>query len=162
MEVTLGNQGIRELKKFFQRKLNTLDTLVENIELALAEKGFQLLQTNAPTHDIDGNRVGSASIEKYADGYRVVYSGEDVAYIEFGTGYKGANDKYPNPTVLTFWQYDINGHGAKGWYYKSKQDGSIRHSQGGMYPEKPVYKAYTELEQIATSVIEGVLDDFFA
>lgn len=162
MQIILGNQGIRELKKLLNKRLHTLDSITDKIALRLAEKGLTLVQSNAPTNDIDGNIAGTASIEQMKDGYRVIYSGQDVAYIEFGTGYKGQLNPYPDTSALNLadWQYDVNGHGVKGWFYKSKRDGSIKHSRG-MSPEMPMYRSYKELEDVTKEIIIGVLNDFF-
>ncbi len=163
MDVILGHEGIQALKMYFDNQLATLDKLVKDLELALAEKGLELLESNAPTFDIDGNIAGHAYTEATKSGYRVVYSGEDVAYIEFGTGIMGESNPYPdaNALVEANWQYDVNGHGINGWFYKSKRDGSLKHSRG-MRPEKPVYDSYKQLEMVAKDIIKGVLNDFFA
>lgn len=159
MNIVLGHEGIQALRNQLQAISDNLDNTVKKAEKALAEEGFQLLKTNAPTNDIDGNRTGAVLMEQSSDGYRISYQGTDVAYIEFGTGYKGASRPYPKNTVG--WQYDVNGHGASGWFYYSKTDGSLQYSKGGMYPEMPVYKSYTELQNRAKEIIKGVLDDIY-
>jgi len=91
MEVVLGHKGIQELIKYLDDIERSMNSLIDDIEKALAKEGYQLLLANAPTRAIDGNQVGHVFKEAYKDGYRVVYSGQDVAYIEFGTGYIGEN-----------------------------------------------------------------------
>lgn len=161
MNVVLGKEGLLALKTYLETMDATLTNTISKIERKLAEEGFELLKGNAPTYDIDGNITGSISMEKTSDGYRVVYSGEDVAYIEFGTGYKGLTNSYPNVEALGQfdWEYDSNNHGSSGWFYYSKRDGSKQYSRGGMYPEMPVYKSYTQLRDRAKEIIEGVLND---
>jgi len=140
-----------------------MDTLLSKIELALANAGFEFLASNAPLNDIDGNKKGSIALDKEEDGYRISYSGEDVAYIEFGTGYKGKTNKYPDIAnrLKIGWNYDINNHGAEGWYYYDKTDGVLKHSQGGIEPQMPVYKSYMQLKNVAYNIIKEVMSEEF-
>lgn len=162
MTVTLGNEGIKALRNYFIGVRGDLDSLVDDINKALANEGFELLESRAPKYAIDGNQMGDVSKEKIPNGYRITYSGEDVAYIEFGTGYIGDNNPYSDFETLSTvdWQYDINGHGVKGWYYKDKITGEVKHSQG-MTPEMPVYKSFTDLRERSTYIIKGVFNAKF-
>lgn len=45
-----------------------------------------------------------------------ITAGTDHAlFVEFGTGVVGAGS--PHPDIFSGWEYDVNGHGSKGWYY---------------------------------------------
>ena len=58
------------------------------------------------------------------------------------------------------WQYDINQHGWKGWYYRHKLYGTLEHSSG-IRPQLPVYNA-KEIESRALGLIKEVIDEKFS
>jgi len=160
LTVVLGEEGIRTLKSYFSALQDSLPTVADAVESAIAEYGEQALREFAPTNDIDGNEVGSVSIEQGRDGLRVVYSGSDVAYIEFGTGYIGQNNPYPDEIVLNGanWVYDVNEHGVNGWVYRRKGTGELAHSRG-MKPEAPVLKAFKKTEKEVPIIVAKVIHE---
>lgn len=163
INVTLGTEGINELKRFVMRLQNELDGVLEKAEQRVAEYGRNQLENFAPTASIDGNMPGSVFIENDGQMRRVVYAGADVAYIEFGTGYVGENNPYPDEITLNKagWDYDVNEHGVKGWVYRRKDTGQYRHSRG-MKPEAPVLKAKNETRKAVKVIVREVLDEEFA
>lgn len=163
INVTLGTEGINELKRFVMRLQNELDGVLEKAEQRVAEYGRNQLENFAPTASIDGNMPGSVFIENDGQMRRVVYAGADVAYIEFGTGYVGENNPYPDEITLNKagWDYDVNEHGVKGWIYRRKDTGQYRHSRG-MKPEAPVLKAKNETRKAVKVIVREVLDEEFA
>lgn len=46
-------------------------------------------------------------------GAKVTASGSNAAYVEFGTGVRGAAKPHPSMP----WGYDSSGHGDEGWYF---------------------------------------------
>ena len=163
INVTLGTEGINELKQFVLRLQNELDGALDKAEQRIAEYGRNQMERFAPTMSVDGNMPGSVFIENDGQMRRVVYAGEDVAYIEFGTGYVGENNPYPDEITLNKagWQYDENEHGVKGWIYRRKDTGQYRHSRG-MKPEAPVLKARNETRKAVKMIVKEVLDEEFA
>lgn len=163
INVTLGTEGINELKQYVQSLQGKLDTVLEKAEERVAEYGRNQLENFAPTTSVDGNMPGSVFIEDDGQMHRVIYAGEDVAYIEFGTGYVGENNPYPDEIILNKagWDYDVNEHGVKGWVYRRKDNGLYRHSRG-MKPEAPVLKAKNETRKAVKEIVREVLDEEFA
>lgn len=47
-------------------------------------------------------------------GFEISVDGDVALFVEFGTGIVGSN----NPHPVDPWQYDVNGHGEKGWRYQ--------------------------------------------
>lgn len=160
MNVVLGNEGIKQLQGYFREKQRNLYAIVDKIEREIAEIGASVMKSKAPTSDIDGNLPGRVIVEPRPDGWAVSYLGRDVAYIEFGTGYEGQNSPYPDYEVLgtVGWMYDINNHGERGWFYRSKRDGTIRYSRG-MRPEKPVFDTFVEMQRQVRPIVERVLHE---
>ncbi len=159
--VVLGNEGIRELQSYLMRQQRLLQEAVFEAEKKIAIKGKEILETIAPTQDIDGNIAGTARIEPRKEGYGVAYVGNDVAYIEFGTGYRGETNPHPNTEALqnADWNYDIHEHGQKGWFYRSKRDGTIHHSKGGIEPQKPVFDSYKKTLEYVKEIVKEVLHE---
>ncbi len=173
INVTLGTEGINQLKQYVQSLQGKLDMVLEKAEERVAEYGRNQLENFAPTTSVDGNMPGSVFIEDDGQMHRVVYAGEDVAYIEFGTGYVGENNPYPDEITLnkaiqesgyrgkrSGW-YDVNEHGYAGWVYRRKDTGQYRHSRG-MKPEAPVLKAKNETRKAVKVIVREVLDEEFA
>ena len=163
INVTLGTEGINELKQYVQSLQGKLDTVSKKAEERVAEYGRNQLENFAPTMSVDGNMPGNVFVDDDGTMHRVVYAGEDVAYIEFGTGYVGENNPYPDEITLNKagWQYDVNEHGVKGWVYRRKDTGQYRHSRG-MKPEAPVLKAKNETRKAVKVIVREVLDEEFA
>ena len=163
INVTLGTEGINQLKQYVQSLQGRLDMVLEKAEERVAEYGRNQLENFAPTMSIDGNMPGSVFIENDGQMHRVVYAGEDVAYIEFGTGYPGLEGEY-DETILNKvgWEHNYpNDHGTKGWIYRRKDTGQYRHSRG-MKPEAPVLKAKNETRKAVKVIVREVLDEEFA
>ena len=163
VNVTLGTEGINQLKQYVQSLQGKLDMASEKAEERIAEYGRTRLEHFAPAMSIDGNMPGNVFVDDDDTMHRVIYAGEDVAYIEFGTGYVGENNPYPDEIVLNEagWDYDVNEHGPAGWIYRSKDTGQYRHSRG-MKPEAPVLKAKNETRKAVKAIVREVLDEQFA
>lgn len=88
----------------------------------LCERGQEIAREEAP---VDTGELRS-SITAMAMGLagQIIASSPHAAYVEFGTGIVGAGS--PHPTLP--WTYDVNGHGADGWWYL--KDGSWRWTAG--------------------------------
>ena len=107
----------------------------------------------ASIQDKDGNYLGSdnpnASVKAMAAkiGYQVIWQGEQIAYLEFGTGAAGASGGYsgsamaeagysPDPT-------------KEMWYYPDNVIGDAVLSHGLM-PQAPMLNASIAMRQVST------------
>lgn len=173
VNVTLGTEGINQLKQYVQSLQGKLDMVLDKAEERVAEYGRTQLEHFAPTMSVDGNMPGNVFVDDDGTMHRVIYAGKDVAYIEFGTGYVGKNNRYPDEVTLnkaiqesgytgdgSDW-YDVNKHGPAGWIYRRKDTGQYRHSRG-MKPEAPVLKAKNETRKAVKMIVKEVLDEEFA
>ena len=147
---------------YFTTLQSQLDGVVLEAERRIAEKGQIEVEAVAPTTSVDGNRVGQVFIEDVGDMTRVVYAGEDVAYIEFGTGYVGANNPYPDQITLNNanWIYDVNEHGYAGWVYKLKDGSGYRHSRG-MEAQAPILKGFKKTQVAVPQIVREVMNEKF-
>lgn len=162
MTIVLGNEGIKELRSYLELLKGNLASTVKKCEDAIAERGKLYMMSFSPQVWVDGNIAGTVDIERDAELVRVSYIGQDVAYIEFGTGYIGETNPYPDQIVLNDaqWVYDVNNHGLSGWVYHRK-DGSGAEFSVGEKPFAPVLNSYERTRQEVVGILREVLSAEF-
>jgi hypothetical protein len=112
--------AIREVKEY-KRKLNDrvkalIRELVDNgVEIAKA----QVRELGAVyTGELEESITGFFDEET---GLGIIRTDCPYAiYVEFGTGVVGERNPHPEP--IEGWQYDVNEHGDKGWWYFNERD----------------------------------------
>ena len=113
------NRAIRDLKRY-KRELNKkvsllIETLTDyGVDVAKA----QIRELGAwYTGELESSITGYFSPTL---GAGVIKAGSPYAvFVEFGTGIVGQTSPHPDPKD---WQYDINNHGEKGWWYFNDRD----------------------------------------
>lgn len=106
LSVSSLDQLLSDLKAYKKK----VDEAPEKITARLAEIGEQAINANiAGITDLDGNAPGIVSVD--IDGAHSVVSqaGEQIAYLEFGTGAQGANSPHPLAGDAG-WQYNSGEH----------------------------------------------------
>lgn len=117
----------------------------------LAEIGVRVAQAGFATADYDGVNDVVVSMEKTANGYAVVASGETVGFIEFGTGVKypewdNTDMDYTPPKHGTYGKGQ--GKNPWGWWFKGSDGAVARHTYGNP-PAEAMRSARDEMvEQI--------------
>lgn len=128
-------QTIRKLETI-QRKIPQLKEEFNRRSLDYLEKRakYYIRQTTGGTswyqitHTLENSFIKDYSLGTLIN--NCFYS----AYVEFGTGINGSGT-HPNPQG---YQYDVNGHGAEGWYFFV--DGEI-HFTTGMEAHRYMFNA---------------------
>lgn len=125
LSVSSLDQLLSNLKAYKKK----VDEAPEKITARLAEIGEQAINANiAGITDLDGNAPGTVSVD--IDGAHAMVSqvGEQIAYLEFGTGTQGANSPHPLAGDAG-WQYNSGEHirptknGKMMWrYYDNLKD----------------------------------------
>lgn len=82
LSVASCNKALKELEKYQREIKPKLDEVCKR----LAEIGTQEASIRAQFGRVYGNDDVSVSTEKMENGYKVVMSGADIYFIEFGTG----------------------------------------------------------------------------
>ena len=109
-----------ELETWIEQIDDLSSALGSNLKYVLKEvldESVPIAQNELIRFASDGN--DNADIVYSIDGERGNYTaeislvGEDAEYVEYGYG-AIAEGSYPEGDP---WEYDINGHGMKGWYY---------------------------------------------
>jgi len=133
------NQLIERLNNFKSNISESADKIArETAYNALTYLDMQYAETpyNENVEDIN------TYVEKTADGYKVVASGKDVIYAEFGTGDLGEQNPHPEKDMYSLNPYnsgetirDANEHSAahgitSGKYWTYKKNDVIYYTQG--------------------------------
>lgn len=112
--------AIREVKEY-KRKLNDR---VKALIRELVDKGVEIAK--AQVRELGAVYTGELeeSITGFFDeetGLGIIRTDCPYAiYVEFGTGVVGERNPHPEP--IEGWQYDVNEHGDKGWWYFNERD----------------------------------------
>ena len=112
--------AIREVKEY-KRKLNDR---VKALIRELVDKGVEIAK--AQVRELGAVYTGQLeeSITGFFDeetGLGIIRTDCPYAiYVEFGTGVVGERNPHPEP--IEGWQYDVNEHGDKGWWYFNERD----------------------------------------
>lgn len=112
--------AIREVKQY-KRKLNDR---VKALIRELVDKGVEIAK--AQVRELGAVYTGQLeeSITGFFDeetGLGIIRTDCPYAiYVEFGTGVVGKRNPHPEP--IEGWQYDVNEHGDKGWWYFNERD----------------------------------------
>lgn len=137
VKVTIGSEGcdvlLTELQNLRADIPKKTTQLINEIG-TLAETRAKLLLENMP--DFDGNTMGQVSLVQLdANRVQVVHSGEDVGFLEFGTGMIGLSKQHPLSNAVGWMYYVPTNYktevdGKKGWYYKDKFTGELIFTEG--------------------------------
>ena len=146
------NRAIREVKQFKKSFLEKCDRLVE----ALTDEGADIAKIQVAMLDAVYTGELMDSIEGYyssSSNVGIIKAGAYyAAYVEFGTGVVGSQSPHPDPQG---WQYDVNGHGDKGWVYYDDEGGKFRWTKG--FKSRPfMYNTARELEKVCKKIAEEV------
>ncbi len=177
MDVRLGSQGIRELREKLTAMSSGMKSVTKETENKLGQIGVDELQSRLDFDVADGNKVGDVSLGRDSEGVQVAHTGDQVVYLEFGTGHVAKTGKeYPDKEAMTRAGYkqDGKGHGEKGWVYWNKhKTGKSRTTKlgisvtdqfsftKGMVGIAPVYHAFKATEAKVNEVLKEVFDGKF-
>lgn len=102
-------------------------TTVEDLEVSEYAKNHQktiqdkkIILSNSTMADLSD--LSPETLRNYPNGFSIAKA------VEFGTGIIGATSEASALAQSNGWDYDINGHGEKGWFYK--KDGNIYWTKG--------------------------------
>lgn len=112
--------AIREVKEY-KRKLNDR---VKALIRELVDKGVEIAKVQVR----ELGAVYTGQLEESITGFFDEETGLGIIrtdcpyaiYVEFGTGVVGKRNPHPEP--IEGWQYDVNEHGDKGWWYFNERD----------------------------------------
>lgn len=132
--------AIAQLEAYRQK----LERAAPEIAHRLADIGMEAAVREATVMDAydEGELVNGIRVDKTPLGGKVISTAPHSAFVEFGTGIRGAEQPYPAPE-LAGWRYDVNEHGEAGWFYLG--DDGQWHWTAGM-PSRPfLYNAARDI-----------------
>ena len=98
--IELSQQSIQDALNELKQYKTEIKPKLQEVCRKLAEIGMQEAQLYLSQAGY-GNTDASLSTEPMKNGYKIVMSGSDVYFIEFGTG-DDANNHYPNASVPVY------------------------------------------------------------
>lgn len=113
-------QGVNKLKKIGIEFNNAIDRGIDNAAKSIYLKLITILNGYGLPQLVD-----KIKITKMYMGFEIRVDSDQAIYVEYGTGIRGQQSPHPKPE----YEYDINGHGNKGWYAPLDELGS--------YPDNP-------------------------
>lgn len=146
-------------KKEIQKAINDLksiqkdisSTLPSNIE-SILDEAVEYCKSITPIGDGDKHLVDNTYWEKTSTGYRIVQEGDNVAFVEFGTGVVG--EASPHVGAGQFgWQYAVGSsifvtkNGRIGWVYPTNDSGTSFKFTEGQKANMQMYRTKIWLEE---------------
>ena len=152
IKIHLSEQGIDRAVKELTRYKEWTERKTQDLVYRLALIGLKeaSVRFSGAYYDFDDTRP-DLSLEPYGNGFKIVATGEDVCFIEFGTGiyYNGA-EPYPSPPgrppeIAGIGQYG-DGKGLRTTWGFYGSDGQV-HITHGIPAAMPMYHAAREIEK---------------
>lgn len=152
-KIGLNTQDIKKTIQALETIKKEINSFPSDIEDILTE-AVTYCQQITPISSNNGDHLANNTYwEKTSNGYRIVQEGDNVAYVEFGTGVK--NTGTPHPQSANFgWKYGIGPtiftrvDGKTGWFFPSNEEGTIKWKfTEGQKPNQQMYRTSLWLEK---------------
>lgn len=151
-QFVLKNIEFELTEKSIQKAIDEVEKLQEDLERALSELARVLSEKGVEVVRIEIASMGAVDTSTLFDHMYGFYNESthtgaiftDVPYaiyVEYGTGIVGAGSPHPEAGKAG-WNYDINNHGEKGWWYPSPTGWYI--PKGGLTNEEGLELAWTK------------------
>lgn len=158
----LDIDSIREAAKQTRELADKMQAMGNEICKRLAEIGISVAKIHYIPEAWSGNTDVKVSAEPIEKGYKIVASGKDVMFMEFGAGVTsglGYDTSVITPPVSIepgSWSEAHNGpfaeSGKKSWWYN-------KHEFQGLAPQMGMYYAAKEVQQRVEEVARKVFDE---
>ena len=162
-------KGLNNFRSKIQKFSSINSKLANELADEIAKRGEQIAMS-----EYAGVNGVSVHHENLGGGMsRVVAEGEQVSYIEFGTGRVGQQSKYPNEKlpkegvpITGQWEYYYSSQykrtskttGEEGWYHKFEGDDKARFTKGqsaGMQMYRTSQRLRNEMASIVKNKMKG-------
>lgn len=168
IEGTLSEEGLRSIARTIHNYREGINSANDRFVRRLAEEGFDVasMAIQSSDHYDKDKPIGTLDIVSDESGKvsscRLVFSGEQVLFVEFGAGYYWNTKE--NPWADTYgygvgtYPGQTHANDPGGWSYKA--NGSWVHTRG-TEATMPMYNASADMKskliKIATEVYQGVI-----
>lgn len=120
-----GIQGLTDMIAYLKDLQTNISNAPEAITNEAAIKAQHSIESKLSTMNLDGNMKGRVAVTDITDGKRVSHIGDQVAFLEFGTGMVGKESPHPLAPEYN-WQYYIDSifkdevYGQLGWWFEDE------------------------------------------
>lgn len=141
-------KAIAEVASFEKELIDGMNALCETLlDEGVSVAKMQIMEMPAvDTGELMGSIERGAFDKK--SGFGIIKATAYYAiFVEYGTGIRGAMNPHPEAGEAG-WDYDVNGHGDDGWYYKAWSDFKFHWTKG--MPARPfMYNTLMTLKDMA-------------
>lgn len=142
------NKAIKEVERYNTVIAPNLDEVCRRLAMIGQEEAISRIG-----HSENGNTDATVAMYPIANGYKVTAAGEDIFFIEYGTGWYSQPNGYPAPVDVYPGSYSKD-HAQKFakygfWYYGGKR-------LVGTPAEKPMYFAVKAMRENMQRIIDEV------
>lgn len=164
IKIKLSVRSINAAIKEIEAYRNKLESIRETICRNLAQIGMQEASVRFASAHYDGANDSSVTIEPMINGYKVVASGDSIAFIEFGAGvHYNAGSSYPLPKpsgIVGIGEYGKKQGKKDKWQYKGdpgtdgvvSRDGRVVTTQGNP-AQMPMYHALMAMQNEVERIV---------
>lgn len=128
IEVNIFNlSSIENMVSTLEKKREKYDASMKRAVRNLTKSAYEYMKSLVPS-ETGGLRDSIVYFFDEASCTGTIRVGASYAlFVEYGTGIVGAQNPHPEPDG---WQYDVNGHGTKGWWYYDPRQERSRWTRG--------------------------------
>lgn len=143
IEIRLNPESVGEAITRITEIRNKVKRMASELGQALVEDGVFIAKTWIIAYDAVETGELLNSIEGFFDASTgrgfIRASSDHAAFVEYGTGIRGYENKQNSPDRPAGWEYDKNHHGHSGWFYANGR------WTKGMPPRPFMWQTWNEL-----------------
>lgn len=154
IQVPLSSKGVKSVRRVLRNLKETIihdDGFDESLRGIAADILANALrqEVNTLIFDPDGNMTGDVSIKHVAGLSEIKWSGDQILFLEFGTGVEGIDIPYPDPSIMALVGYEPQlYHGDEMyWVYKDRVSNEYIKTFG-IPAYAPMYTVFLDAENI--------------
>lgn len=164
LKATLSEDSIANLIDQLQEYKSKVESLEVNTTEKVTSRALNEIERNLfAVTDKDGNVDVSADSFTFGNSGFAYLTGSQAAYVEFGTGPKGAENPHPNAGENS-WKYGTSGDGKIfttkdgriGWLYKDFETGRLRFTEG-LSAQEVVLRASESVKSEIPEIVKELL-----
>lgn len=153
----LSTSSLDALVKKLENYPKELENSLISINQEIANRVYELVMVKVPHANSTGDLMSSIKKEVTKEFARVYTDNPHAAFAEYGIGVIGAENPHPEASVQG-WQYDVNKHGRKGWYYnKGTRENPDIYWTAGYAGVQYMYKTYIDIQPELEPLVDKVL-----
>lgn len=162
-KISLNNNDVKKAIRDLQQMKRNIENLPSNIE-SILDEAVTYCRSITPISEYGGAHLKDNTYWiKTANGYRIVQEGENVLYVEFGTGAVGDSNQHAEASK-NGWTYGVGEHifttkdGRRGWFYPASLINTKYEFTEGQPANMQMYKTSLWLREKLQAEVKMVLN----